>query len=398
MKKVMSKGKIILNSTQTSNITLVSSENGQTNIIMKAPVIINGGLNSALINGVQVMSTNGSLDCTHVSGVGSIEVLGGHTLNAISKDTTIEEIIVTNGTINFDNDISFGHFAVAAPVFDVAGAAPVFDVVGAAPIFDVVGADINIATTDLGLFGKYDFTLQSNMLSSQNNQDVQQSRFSGTKITIGSQGRLNLTGSELPIEEIIMSDGAQLQCVVNNNQYTLDSTRDVKLDSKDLKQLIKVTEFMYDKFGDQKDIIINYDDIADLKIYHRLCNKIGKNSVQNFIESKEALVDIYSVEENAKIIESIDKMLVNSLLINSIFPEHQVIDFDNIDKLINDNYFELVGIAKNPLEKGFYGKFGVATEILKEISSFLDLNDVTAQTILPEEGIGVTGNTEENIL
>src|SRR5690606_1573858 len=101
------------------------------------------------------MSTNGSLDCTHVSGVGSIEVLGGHTLNAISKDTTIEEIIATNGTINFDNNISFGHFSGAATVFGRVGA-----------------ANVNLAAIDLGLFGKGDVvTLHSdiNMFSNQNN-------------------------------------------------------------------------------------------------------------------------------------------------------------------------------------------------------------------------------------
>ena len=248
----MSKGKIIFNSSQTSNVIL---ENGY-GINITNNLVIDSSVNSVY------------------SDVGSIEVLGGHTLNAINKDIAIEEIIVTNGTINFDNNISFGR---------ISGAATVFGVVGA--------ANVDLAAIDLGLFGKGDVTLHSdiNMFSSQNNQDVQQSRFPGTKITIGSQGRLNLTGSELPIEEIIMSDGAQFQCVVNNNQYILDSTKDAKLDSKDLKQLIKVTEFMYDKFGDQKDIIINYDDIADLKIYHKLCNKIGKNSVQNFIESKKAL-------------------------------------------------------------------------------------------------------------
>jgi hypothetical protein len=72
--------------------------------------------------------------------------------------------------------------------------------------------------------------------------------------------------------------------------------------------------------------------------------------------------------------------------------------FNNIENFINDNYFELVGIAKNPLKTGFDGKFGVATEILTEIFSFLDLNDVIAQTILPEEDIDVTGNIEEDIL
>ena len=46
----------------------------------------------------------------------------------------------------------------------------------------------------------------------------------------------------------------------------------------------------------------------------------------------------------------------------------------------------------------FYGKFGVATEILTEISSFLDLNGVIEQTQLPEEDIDVTGNIEEDIL
>lgn len=377
----MSKGKITLNSTQTSNITLVSGANGQDNIIIKNPVI-NGVLNNTSVPCGNCTSNN-SIDCNHISGADSIEVLGGHTLNASSKDTTIKEIIATNGTINFDNNLSFGHFSGADTVFGGVGT-----------------ANVNLAAIDLGLFGKGDVTLHSdiNMFSSQNNQDVQQSRFSGTKITIDSQGRLNLTGNELPIEEIIMSDGAQLQCVVNNNQYKLDSTKDIKLDSKDLKQLIKVTDFMYDKFGDQKDIIINYDYIADLKIYHKLCNKIGKNSVQNFIESKETLVDMYSVKENAEIIESIDRMLVNFYLISSIFPEHQVIDFNNIDEFINNNYFELAGIAKKPLKTGFYGKFGVATEILTEISSFLDLNGVIEQTQLPEEDIDVTGNIEEDIL
>ena len=332
----MSKGKITLNSTQTSNITLVSGANGQDNIIIKNPVI-NGVLNNTSVPCGNCTSNN-SIDCNHISGADSIEVLGGHTLNASSKDTTIKEIIATNGTINFDNNLSFGHFSGADTVFGGVGT-----------------ANVNLAAIDLGLFGKGDVTLHSdiNMFSSQNNQDVQQSRFSGTKITIDSQGRLNLTGNELPIEEIIMSDGAQLQCVVNNNQYKLDSTKDIKLDSKDLKQLIKVTDFMYDKFGDQKDIIINYDYIADLKIYHKLCNKIGKNSVQNFIESKETLVDMYSVKENAEIIESIDRMLVNFYLISSIFPEHQVIDFNNIDEFINNNYFELAGIAKKPLKTCF---------------------------------------------
>lgn len=356
----MSKSKMTFNSPAISNIVL----EGDNNLAPRGGHIIVGGTIQSNISGLDI-----------------IELQGGHTVNMISRDAAIEEIIATNGTINFDNHVSFGRFSGAATVFAVIGNA-------------------NIVNINL---------LGDNNIVSQNNQDVQQARFSGTKITIGSQGVVNYTGYGLPIKDVIMSAGAHFGCVINDSKYKLDAENNIQFNNVDLEKLVQVADFMYDKFGDQEDVVINYDAIFDLKTYHKLCSKFGKNTAQNFIVSKETLVDMYSVQKDSEIIESIDKMLVNSFLINSIFPEKQVIDFNSIDEFINDNYFELAGIAKNPLEKSFEGKFGTATEILREISSFLTLNASTEDidtsfdvineaTKLPDEDIDVTGNIEDMVL
>lgn len=273
-----------------------------------------------------------SLDVTvisgNLSGIDIIEVQDGHTLNATNTDNIIKEIILVDGIINLDN------------------------------------------------------------------QSILQPSIPKTKITLKSKGKLNLTGNEFPIKEVTMSNGAQFECVINGNQYKLEANSNIQFDSKDFKQLIKVTDFMYDKFSDQKDIIISYDydDIVNLKNYQQLCKKIGKNVVQKFMLSKKALVDIDFIKEHSATILSIDKVLLTPYWFEFLFPKKEIIDFASIDKLINNNYFELSAIAKKPLNSGFDGKIFNATEILYKISSFLILDDVK----FSEEDIEVVGTNSDS--
>jgi len=93
----MSKGKITLNSTQTSNITLVGG-GANSGYNVNGLKIVNNGSNAITITGS---------DQGNIPGVGIIEVRDGHTLNATSEDITIEEISSVNGTISEENiDIS----------------------------------------------------------------------------------------------------------------------------------------------------------------------------------------------------------------------------------------------------------------------------------------------------
>lgn len=107
-----------------------------------------------------------------------------------------------------------------------------------------------------------------------------------TIIKIGSKGKLNLTGQELSIKEITMESGGEFRCVLENNQYQLNANDNFQFNANYLKQLVQNTDLIYNKFANKENTIINYNNIAGLRNYRKLCEKIGKNSVQDFINSK----------------------------------------------------------------------------------------------------------------
>lgn len=95
-------------------------------------------------------------------------------------------------------------------------------------------------------------------------------------IKIGSKSKLSLTGCELPIKEITMASGSQFRCVIENYQYQLNANDDIQFNSNHLKQLIQTTNFMYGRFANKENVIIDCNNIADLKKYKKLCEIIGK--------------------------------------------------------------------------------------------------------------------------
>ncbi len=271
----MSKGKITLNSNQTSSATLVN-----TAVVGGANIVLNGNN----------MNVTGSINGGNIVGLQIIELQGSHTLNATDDDAHVKEILVQEGVLKYTKN----------------------------------------------------FPLK---LNNQGTVDI----------TIGSKGKVDITGSDLwLINKIDISNGGEFN-------YTINKTT---LNGKEFNDLIKVKYFVLDNFYNQKDILVEYSQVKSLNLYQECYSKLDKKIVQKFIAPTNS-------------------------------PEKKIIDFVAIDKFINDNYFELTGIAKNPLEKGFEGKLGTATEILQEISSFLTLNDVVKASIEPlEENIDISGGLD----
>lgn len=262
----------------------------------------------------------------------SLEVLDGHEVTLVNKSMYIEEIVVTDGRMDF------AHYPYC---------------------------------TNLS-----------------NNQII---------ITIGSKGKLSLTGHELPIKEVTIHSGGQLRFVLENYQYQLNANDDIQFNSNCLKQLVQTTNFMYDRFANKENIIIDHNNTAGLKKYKKLCEIFGKDTVQNFIKTKEPLITFDYISKNLEKPDLMKNSLLSSFIKKHSLSTKQTIDFKAIDKVIaqfiNDHYFELTGIAKKPLEKGFEEKFGNANEILKNISSFLNLNDIINHSPpSPEENIETSGD------
>lgn len=61
------------------------------------------------------------------------------------------------------------------------------------------------------------------------------------------------------------------------------------------------------------------------------------------------------------------------LILDSVFSEKQAVDFSTLNHFMDENYFELTGVAINPLT-GFDGK--LTTKVMGKISSFLPIDDV----------------------
>ena len=91
---------------------------------------------------------------------------------------------------------------------------------------------------------------------------------------------------------------------------------------------------------------------------------------------REELFNTSLITDNEELLSSISGELYSYLLgsiLDSVFQEKNAVDFGVIDNFIGKNYFELTGVAKDPLT-GFDGK--LTTEVIGEISSFLSIDDV----------------------
>lgn len=102
----------------------------------------------------------------------------------------------------------------------------------------------------------------------------------------------------------------------------------------------------------------DYSGAGALRAYKKLCKDFGNDVVQSFINSRA---------------EVVNNSLITDNLLGSVFPEKNAVDFEAINNFIGEKYFELTGVAKNPLT-GFDGK--LTTEVIGEISSFLSIDDV----------------------
>jgi hypothetical protein len=193
-----------------------------------------------------------------------------------------------------------------------------------------------------------------------------------TDIEIGSNGSVNLIGHNL-VKTIDVSIGGHFQYVADDMKYTLDATKNMKITSSDLEQLTKVSDFMHDTLSDQDYLISDHTNIGGLRAYQKLCKKFGNDTVQSFINSREEVVNINSITDPVMLAENIseDLGLFKSPL-SSLFSEKNDIDFQSIDNLIYNNYFELTGVTKTSVRIQEI----IPTEVVGEISSFLDLNDV----------------------
>jgi hypothetical protein len=193
-----------------------------------------------------------------------------------------------------------------------------------------------------------------------------------TDIEIGNNGNVNLIGHNL-VKTIDISIGGHFQYVADDMKYTLDATKDMKITSSDLEQLIKVSDFMHDTLSYQNCIINDYTDIGGLRAYQKLCKKFGNDTVQSFINSREEVVDINSITDPTTLAENISEDLgLFKSPFSFLFPEKNDIDFQSIDNLINDNYFEFTGVTKSLVR----AQDIIPTEIIGEISPFLYLSDV----------------------
>lgn len=140
-----------------------------------------------------------------------------------------------------------------------------------------------------------------------------------TIIKIGSKGKLSLTGKELPIKEITMESGSEFHCILENYQYKLNANDNIQFNSNYLKQLVQVTNFMQNNFGNKEKVNINYSNTAELVKYQKLCEKIGKKTVQDFINSKKPLITFDSINKDIGYTGFMKKSFVSSC-VKKYFP------------------------------------------------------------------------------
>jgi hypothetical protein len=199
------------------------------------------------------------------------------------------------------------------------------------------------------------------------------------KITIGDSGILNLFDGFL--KEIDISKGGQFNYISKDRvEYRVDAIENIKLNSSQLVNLMEVSDLIHEKY--LKDQVLGCQDISVLRGYTKLCVELGKNQVKSIIKSrKENIIDI---NLTLKGVESLDEIFVDAKklpssvldsMISSIFPgvEEKNIDFNYIDNFIYRNYFEIAGVAKDPLS-GFDQK--LVLDVVGEIASFLEFGDI----------------------
>ena len=194
-----------------------------------------------------------------------------------------------------------------------------------------------------------------------------------TDIAISNNGSVNLTGYNL-VKTINILNGGSLQYTTDNDIiYTLQTDQNINLSSNDFKTLINVAEFMHNSLDKEG---FDYSDAGALKVYKKLCEDFGNEIVQSFISSRAEVVDTSLITDNEELLNSISgkpySYMLSSIL-DSVFPEKQAVDFSTLNHFIGKKYFELTGVAIDPLT-GFDGK--LTTEVIGEISSFLSIDDV----------------------
>jgi hypothetical protein len=192
-------------------------------------------------------------------------------------------------------------------------------------------------------------------------------------IAISNNGSVNLTGYNL-VKTINILNGGSLQYTTDNDIiYTLQTDQNINLSSNDFKTLINVAEFMHNSSGED---CFDYSGAGTLRDYKKLCEDFGNEIVQSFISSRAEVVDTSLITDNEELLNSISGEPYSSVLgsiLDSVFPEKNAVDFGALDNFIGEKYFELTGVAKDPLT-GFDGK--LTTEVIGEISSFLSIDDV----------------------
>lgn len=196
-----------------------------------------------------------------------------------------------------------------------------------------------------------------------------------TDITISNNGVINLIGYNLVNSINILNGGSLNYTTGNGVTYTLQSNQNINISSKDFKNLINVSEFMHN-FSDED--FADFSKAGALRTYKKLCENLGSDIVQSFINSREEVVDTSLITDNEDLLNSISEdqncysSVVNSML-SRVFLEKDTINFRAIDNFISENYFTLTEIAKDPLIAS-EGK--LSTDIIGEISSFLSIDDV----------------------
>ena len=177
------------------------------------------------------------------------------------------------------------------------------------------------------------------------------------------------------VKTIDILNGGSIQYTTDNDIiYTLRTDQNINLSSNDFKTLINVAEFMQNSLGEES---FDYSGAGTLRDYKRLCEDFGNGIVQSFISSRAEVVDTSLITDNEELLNSISgkpySYMLSSIL-GYVFPEKQAIDFSTLNHFIDEKYFELTGVAKDPLLTGFDGK--LTTEVIGEISSFLSIDDV----------------------
>lgn len=194
-----------------------------------------------------------------------------------------------------------------------------------------------------------------------------------TDIAISNNGSINLTGYNL-VKTIDISNGGSLQYTTDNDIiYTLQTNQNINLSSNDFKTLINVAEFIHNSLDNEG---FDYNDAGALRVYKKLCENFGNEIVQSFINSRTEVVDTSFITDNEELLNTTSGEHYSSVLgsiLGSVFPEKNAIDFVAIDNFISEQYFELTGVAKDPLT-GFDEK--LTTKVIGEISSFLSIDDV----------------------